>query len=501
MSYDPNAIISAANAKKAESNWQGGQFLFQKYIMEWTDDAMYGQHNEQLVTALNTLWLAYASYLISSKQFKTAMEAFEEALQSPVVSGRVFLEAARFALERNKKKTAQDIYIRALYHKNVDDQDKEILWQEFWDMMKSTKPDITMEELKQAAAEQAKDLIKNDTEAAKTHVVLEESVLEAAKALQLDDLPPEIMASWLSQDGTFPPQIPPSLFEAAPPKLSDPTAKDILGVDLSKVIVQKLLEHGTVILELCRALWTLQALCEQKHQKRIDAFDKKALEEYSALESELEARLSVAGAAALAVQTMNEGEKSELQNRIGQERQKIINEFAWDLRKTLFRQQRVLQVLKMPSFEEGPTVDNQQIYQQSQVCKYLHSAFYIRSRMGAAPHGKMLVSQMEKLQKTPNAPLSPVPPHPNSPVPPQQQFHQQTHLPPPANFNYPPPPMQPQMMPYGYGHGMMNPNMGRPPMQQQQMPPNQQQPPPPPMPYSNTNQQQGPPYPPPYYQQ
>lgn len=282
--YDPTAVIAAANAKLAAGDLEGGQFIFQSSLLEWTDDAREGGGTgsssgapsaESLREAVATLWLAYAQFLISAKQFKSATEAYEEAIRCPVAgtAGRVYAEYARFAVERNKRKTAQDVYKKALIvgagggGAVQDEQDRELLWNDFLEMMRTTNPDLTMAALRKAVAEQddpssppskrlklvgdnnddnsdGASLVKLGTTTttafaeSKTHVVTLESVQEQAKqfADQLlqrhakssttttHGMPPDVMAAWMSRDGHGAPQHAPEppLFTASPPKLSDP---------------------------------------------------------------------------------------------------------------------------------------------------------------------------------------------------------------------------------------------------------------------------------------
>ena len=82
--YDPNAVISAANASP---DLDGGRFIFQSALLEWVDDAREGGRagDEGVREAVATLWLALAQYLMQSKQYKSATETLDEAVQCPVV--------------------------------------------------------------------------------------------------------------------------------------------------------------------------------------------------------------------------------------------------------------------------------------------------------------------------------------------------------------------------------------------------------------------------------
>lgn len=127
----------------------------------------------------------------------------------------------------------------------------------------------------------------------------------------------------------------------------------------------------------------------------------------------------------------------------------------------LCTQQQVLTKLKVPGFE-GPTVDANALELQSRLCSYLHSAFYLRARIGEAPHQAMLKSQADRLkteletQPTPQPqqlvpPGNNVPPQPPFPV--QQQQIPQQQMPPlysPAFPQYSPQMYaQQQFMPQG----------------------------------------------------
>jgi len=278
------------------------------------------------------------------------------------------------------------------------------------------------------------------------------------------------------------------------------------------------------VLEVCRGLWALQALHEQESQTALEAVDQTLLQQYERVESDLEARLSVAGNAAEAVAQMNERERHNFEQNARQQRQTVLTKSAWELRQVLCWQQQMLAKLQVPGFEEGPTVDDSSLQFQSLICQYLHSAFFIRNKMGASPHETMLKSQLKKLTKeqqggggsrSPMGGSSPVPPmRQHSPVPsynlgtPQQPGY--------ANYNAPPFPQHPSMMgnvaTVGAAAGLpqympQQQQYGQPPMmmmQQQQglppLPPQQQPPPPPPPPPPPGGYQQQQQYPP-YYQQ
>jgi hypothetical protein len=89
----------------------------------------------------------------------------------------------------------------------------------------------------------------------------------------------------------------------------------------------------------------------------------------------------------------------------------------------------------MPYFN-GATADSTSIQIQANICTFLHSAFYLRNRIGEKAHVTMLVGQESKLTSQAPAPM---------PIP-QRQVPSLQHLPPPpppTNMPPPPPPTQP----------------------------------------------------------
>lgn len=213
-------------------------------------------------------------------------------------------------------------------------------------------------------------------------------------------------------------------------------------------LVERLLTpSGSLVLEVCRGLWAWQGLWEQIcGDGALDALDQTLLAQHEQLENELEARRSVAGGAADAVRQMNERERHNFQTNAQQQREQILTRNAWELRRVLCGQQLMLAQLQVPGFEEGPTVDDASLQYQSRIGQYLHSAFFIRTKMGAAPHETMLKSQLTKLKReqesggthSPKGGNSPLPlrHRPVSPVPPpsynlgvsQQQQQQQSMM-------------------------------------------------------------------------
>ena len=580
--FDPNVVITAANDKlQASGDLEGGQLIFQSALLTWVDDAresLSSTSNEDAMLqkeAIATLWLAYAQFLASAKQFKSATEAYEQAVSCPIAhtSGRVWLEYARFAEERNKRKTMQDIFIRALVGNlktgdpppMLDEQDQQLLWNEFLEMMRtsSNNPTLTLSQLQQAVLEDhggggsggdgggataATDasIMPPETQSSsaassssllspplkrprldgppmpiaalldtKTFVVTEDAVQSQGQAfaeyLLQGPLPAEISAAWMLRDGTELAVSPPSLFTPSPPKLSDPTGKDLIGLETALHLLQTLVEYGSIVLPVCEGLWTLQALSEQDTQSSLEQLDATLLSQAQVLHTTLCERLAVSNdATRAAVTLMNQHEWAAFRQNCENQRHQTLSQIAWEHRRVLCVQQQVLSKLGIPEFGDGPTVDPSALERQCKVCSYLHSAFYLRSRIGETPHVTMLQSQIKRLEKEvesssvaarsyspliQDARYSPVPPHhaggngrlspaPRSPYntataaggtaspmmasmsyPPQQ--HHAPGPPPPPSFPYPNQPsmplhpnLQPMLpppsmnnMPGGYGGG------------------------------------------------
>lgn len=74
----------------------------------------------------------------------------------------------------------------------------------------------------------------------------------------------------------------------------------------------------------------------------------------------------------------------------------------------LVQQHQILTYAGVPGFN-GPTIDPSALYIQSCVCSFLHSAFYLRSRIGDKQHISMLIGNEKKLAAQPVLPI-PLPP-------------------------------------------------------------------------------------------
>ena len=97
-----------------------------------------------------------------------------------------------------------------------------------------------------------------------------------------------LKAEWLARDGNSMPTRPePPLFTPSPPKLGDPSGKDLLGTELALKLIRLLLNKsmdgesnmtelsGSVILDIVNGCWMMTALKEKEAATSQAALDKK----------------------------------------------------------------------------------------------------------------------------------------------------------------------------------------------------------------------------------
>ncbi len=97
------------------------------------------------------------------------------------------------------------------------------------------------------------------------------------------NIPPEIEMLWLARDGGPIPSRPePALFAASPPKLGDPSGKDLVGNEVALRILIMLTETtndgkslGSAVLELCHACWMMTALKEEEATRAQESIENK----------------------------------------------------------------------------------------------------------------------------------------------------------------------------------------------------------------------------------
>ena len=376
-------------------------------------------------------------------------------------TGEIWSEYAKFLEERERPKTARNLYLRALVGEDggtprlTHTPDQNMLWDGFLSMMRSLKknPDLTLDELKGAARKDGNaavaDRIGSTTptpdrmvssptvdgttrydagdgsrpvkrsrwDASSSAAVAPPVITEMMSAGSIDttagviltasrNMPPEIEMLWLACDGGSIPSRPePALFSASPPKLGDPSGKDLVGNEAALRILQILTATthdgkslGSAVLDLCHACWMMTAIKEEEATRAQESIEKKILAGREALEADLDTRASVAGSAIAAVRQANERERSVFDTHCDAQRNQILASIAWEFRKLLYTQQIILTNANIPGFD-GPTVDFAVIALQSKMCSVLHSAFFLRARVGEASHAIMLNKQLESLKK------------------------------------------------------------------------------------------------------
>lgn len=256
---------------------------------------------------------------------------YEQAINCPVSGdvGKVWLEYTRFLEERGRPRTAQKLYLRALVGEQdgagpsvKDVADQTVLWNEFLRMMQSLRndPDLTLADLKSAVERErgaqidsttsttlqsegintAADSSETNNDTAprpakrsrwdkkvpeQTETLNAGSIDTAASVLLATskNMPPEIETLWHARDGGSLPSKPePVLFSASPPKLGDPSGKDLVGIDTALKLLQMLTAKthdgkclGSALLELCHACWMMTALKEEEAVKAAEALEKK----------------------------------------------------------------------------------------------------------------------------------------------------------------------------------------------------------------------------------
>lgn len=193
------------------------------------------------------------------------------------------------------------------------EKDRALLWNEFLRMIQTTRknPNLTLEELKTsvetevgrkvtasdhvlAAPEEvasmstdADDAVEdtrpvkrsrwNKKEPEEIVTISPINIDTAANVLFTASrtMPPDIETFWYARDGGSQPTPPePPLFTASPPKLGDPSGKDLVGnetaLQLLRMMVVKTSDGkclGSALLELCEACWMMMALKEEEVAK------------------------------------------------------------------------------------------------------------------------------------------------------------------------------------------------------------------------------------------
>jgi len=479
---EAEAANSNGDFEAAQMIYQSALLEWQDDVREMADncDSMQMEQMSHAIASLWLAYANFNRQVKQFKSCQEAYEGAvnDEVVKS---MGRIWLDYARYFEERNRYAAAQKVYLRALTggvgNRGVvtDETDREILWEEFLRMMQERweNPSLTMEKLMTDVAEKIEtEALTNmqkaeeemDSEApyivrssegpstvtsadtdvlddrpAKRAKLTEESPAVPLPELSVADkkatsdyidsqcallmqvvqlMPQDLQAAWMASDGNASPSRPEPLFAPSPPKLSDASGKDIIGVNNALHIVQLLLKtsnelgkdlDGTILLNICKSCWAMCAFKEADAAKALADLDKKMNEGLESLETKLVARETVAGAASEAVKQVNQNERNEFIMTCNFHRQQLLDYHAWEFRNLLYTQQQLLTKVNVPYFQ-GPTIDSMTILCQAKICSVLHSAFVLRGKVGEVAHRALLVKLEERLIKEVSAASNPMEP-------------------------------------------------------------------------------------------
>ena len=109
-----------------------------------------------------------------------------------------------------------------------------------------------------------------------------------------------------------------------------------------------------------------------------------------------------------AVEQLNAKEMDTLKASCNMLRKKHLTEKCWEFRALFAAQQQLLTSAGIPKFN-GATIDSNAVFIQTNICSFLHSAFYTREKIGEEDHINMLKSQEVKLSNMETVPMPALP--------------------------------------------------------------------------------------------
>lgn len=138
--------------------------------MDWTDYYTENYLNgssktnsaeaKRVLNCIIDLWIAFSAFEFSLKQYKKALQVYEDALNDTIVNStsKIYISYAKYCVDRNKLATAQKIYIRALCNK-LSRADNDILWDKFLELAHQVNKseDLTLTDLYEAVTQQVPD--------------------------------------------------------------------------------------------------------------------------------------------------------------------------------------------------------------------------------------------------------------------------------------------------------------------------------------------------------
>jgi hypothetical protein len=139
-------------------------------IMDWTDcytencsEDPNGSESAKVLNAILELWIGYADFESSYKQFKNAVEVYEKAINDPYVGkkARVYQSFADYHMNRNKPGNAQKAIIRGLCA-GLDETENHNLWNYLLQLTNkiANNTQATMQQLYNAVVSQVPDASK-----------------------------------------------------------------------------------------------------------------------------------------------------------------------------------------------------------------------------------------------------------------------------------------------------------------------------------------------------
>mmetsp|Transcript_11504 Transcript_11504/g.34400 ORF Transcript_11504/g.34400 Transcript_11504/m.34400 type:complete len:470 (-) Transcript_11504:757-2166(-) len=118
VTFDVGAVAAQASHALQEGGAAGvdeGRRAYAEALFAWEDEVAENP-DEASASAVVDLWLSYAMFEQSLKQWKQAVQVFESASESPIASAseKFWLEYASFCADRNKLENAKLVFGRAL---------------------------------------------------------------------------------------------------------------------------------------------------------------------------------------------------------------------------------------------------------------------------------------------------------------------------------------------------------------------------------------------------
>ena len=165
--YNPAAIKEEAlNLLKKNNNLPDeARTLYHATILDWTDffmEVFPEEANERskdawdMVDKIAQLWIDLATLLASLRQYKQAVQVFEDALKDAVSNStaKTFIAFAKYYIDREKVATAQKVFIRALTSQLIQSQVDQV-WISFAATMQSAgMGDLSIKDLFEAVSQQ-----------------------------------------------------------------------------------------------------------------------------------------------------------------------------------------------------------------------------------------------------------------------------------------------------------------------------------------------------------